>query len=114
MARLLTSNVSISNGNIKYPIGTSIIAVKLSLKLFPVAVANADIGSIKSLHTLFDKYLDYMLVKFEQKLYGPNYAKFWAFDKKKKKKPEYFKTNFWQTVDAILQDVFVAETIVYC
>ena len=28
--------------------------------------ADADIGSPKSLHTLFDKYLDHMLVKFEQ------------------------------------------------
>ena len=31
-----------------------------------ITIANADIGSLKSLNTLFDKYLDYMLVKFEQ------------------------------------------------
>ena len=55
MERLKTSNVSISNGNIKYPIGKSIFAVNLPLKLFPATVANADIGSLKSLHTLFDK-----------------------------------------------------------
>ena len=31
--------------------------------------ADADIGSLfKSLHTLFDKYLDQMMVKFEQKM----------------------------------------------
>ena len=38
-------------GNIKYPIGKSIFAVNLSLKPFPATVANADIGSLKSLHT---------------------------------------------------------------
>ena len=29
-------------------------------------IADADIGSLNSLLTLFDKYLDHMLVKFEQ------------------------------------------------
>ena len=29
-------------------------------------IADAEIGSLKSLHTVFDKYLDHMLVKFEQ------------------------------------------------
>ena len=28
-------------------------------------IDDADIGSLKSLHTLFGKYLDHMLVKFE-------------------------------------------------
>ena len=66
MERPLTSNVSISNGNIKYPIEKSFFTVNLPLKLSPDAtVANADIGSLKSLHTLFGKYLDQMLVKFE-------------------------------------------------
>ena len=62
MERLKTSNVSISNGYIKYPIGKSIFADNLPLKLFPATVANAEIGSLKSLHTLFDN----MLVQFEQ------------------------------------------------
>ena len=31
----------------------------------PYHIADADIGSLKSLHTLFDKYLDHMLVKSE-------------------------------------------------
>ena len=66
MEKLWTSNVSISKFYIKYPIGKSIFAVNLPLKLFPATVANADIGSLKSLHTLFDKYLDHILVKFEQ------------------------------------------------
>ena len=35
-------------------------------RVFYVTVTDADIGSLKSLHTLFDMYLDHMLVKFEQ------------------------------------------------
>ena len=31
-----------------------------------VTITDADIGSSKSLRTLFNKYLDHMLVKFEQ------------------------------------------------
>ena len=50
MERLQTSNISISNGNIKRPIGKSIFAVNLPLKLFRATVANADIESLKSLH----------------------------------------------------------------
>ena len=34
--------------------------------------------------------------------------------KKKKKKKRAFKTIFWQSVEAILEDVSVAETIVKC
>ena len=49
---LETPDVIISNGNMKYPIGKSIFAVKKKmLKLFHVTFANADIGSLKSLHT---------------------------------------------------------------
>ena len=32
---------------------------------YVIIIADADIGSLKSLRTLFDKYLDHMLVKFE-------------------------------------------------
>ena len=39
---------------------------KFAVKILPATVANADIGGLKSLHTLFDKYLDHILVKFEQ------------------------------------------------
>ena len=31
---------------------------------FTATIADADIGSLKSLHTLFHKYLDHMLAKF--------------------------------------------------
>ena len=50
MERLQTSNVSIRNSNIKYPIGKSIFTVNLPLELFPATVANAAIESLKSLH----------------------------------------------------------------
>ena len=50
---------SVSNGNIKGPVEN------LPLKLFRATLANADIESLKSLHTSFDTYLDSMLVKFK-------------------------------------------------
>ena len=62
---------------------------------FYVTIADADIGSLKSLHTLFDTYLDHMLVKF---------CAFW-------RKMAY---SFWHSVDAILEHVSVTETIVWC
>ena len=46
---------SISNGNIKCPIGKSIIALNFPLKLIRATVANADLGSLKSLHTFLKK-----------------------------------------------------------
>ena len=66
MERLKTFNVSISNSNIKCPIGKSIFAVNLPLKLFRATIANVDIESLKSLHTFLTKCLYHKLVKFEQ------------------------------------------------
>ena len=54
MERLLTSDVSNRNGNIKYPIGKSIFAVSLPLKVCPATFSNADIVSPKSRFTLFE------------------------------------------------------------
>ena len=88
MERLLTSNVSISNGNIKYPIGKSIVAVNLPLKLSPATVAKADIGSLKSLHTLFGKYLDHMLVKIESNCMVPATRNLELFEKNKQKQKQ--------------------------
>ena len=48
---------------------------------FHVTIADADFGSLKFLHTLFDKYLDYKLVKFEQNVMGRNVQSFVFFDK---------------------------------
>ena len=42
---------------IQYLIETSIFAVNMTLKLFRVTIAYADIGSLKSLHTFLNKYL---------------------------------------------------------
>ena len=39
-------------------------------------ITDTDIGSLKSLHTLFNKYVVHMLVKIWTKSYGPNYTKF--------------------------------------
>ena len=41
---------------------------------FYVTITDPDIGSLKYLHTLFDKYLDHMLIKFEQN--RTKYSKF--------------------------------------
>ena len=39
---------------------------KFTVKLFSATVANDDIGSLKSLHTLLNKYLDHMLVNLNK------------------------------------------------
>ena len=44
---------------------------------------NGDIGSLKSPHALFDKYLDHMQVKFEQNRTVRNIKKLRFFGKKK-------------------------------
>ena len=75
-------------------------------RVFHVTIADADIGSIKFLHTLFDKYLDHA-GEIWTNTYGPNYAKCWAFWRK-------MVNHFWQSVDAILEDVSVTKTIVWC
>ena len=83
MEKLLTFNVYVSNGNIKYPIGKTIFAVNLSLKIFRAIVTNnADIGSLKSLHTFLTKCLYHMLVKFEQNCMAQTTRNFELFDKK--------------------------------
>ena len=64
---------------------------------------------LKSLHILFDKYLDHMLVKFEQ-IRICVWFKLQNFDRFDKK----MVNHFWLSVDAILEDVSVTETIVWC
>ena len=82
MEKLKTFNVSISNGNIKYPIGKSIFGVNLPLKLSPATVAHADMRSLKSLHTFLKECLYHMLVKFEQNCKVQITQNFEPFDKK--------------------------------
>ena len=74
-------------------------------RAFYVTITDADIKSLKFLHTLFDKYLDHMLVKFEQNRKVRAIQNFELFHKKKV-------NHFWQSVDAILEDISVTETIV--
>ena len=78
-----------------------------SNRAFYVTIDDADIGNLKSLHTLFDKYLDHMLVKFEQNRMVWTVQKFVLFWQK-------IVNHFWQSFDAILEDVSVTETIVWC
>ena len=75
--------------------------------VFYYTIANADIGSLKSLHILFDKYLDHMLVKFEQNRMVQTIQNFELFDKE-------MVNHFRQSIDAILEDVSVTETIAWC
>ena len=49
--------------------------------MFCIIIADADIGSPKSLHTLFDKYLDHMLVKFERNCMVRNVQNLELFDR---------------------------------
>ena len=76
-------------------------------RAFYVTIADADIGSLKSLHTLFDKVFGPHAGRIWTKSYGPNYTEFWAFWQK-------MVYHFWQSIDAILEDVSVTETIVWC
>ena len=54
--------------------------------------------SLKFLHTLLDKYLDHMLVKFEQNRIVRNINKNEVFGKK-------MVNHFLERIDAILEDV---------
>ena len=38
---------------------------EFAIKTFRPTIANAETGSLKSLHTLFDTYLNHIMVKFE-------------------------------------------------
>ena len=51
-------------------------------RAFCVAIKDSDIGSLKSLRTLFDKYLEQILVKFEQNRMVENIQNFELFGKK--------------------------------
>ena len=83
------------------------------LKFFRGTVVNADIQSQKSLHILFDKYFDHMLVKFKQN------RSVWEIQIFKtvfnqKKKVQVYENRLWLSVDAILKEGSVAETICEC
>ena len=75
MDKFKSSSVSIPNGTAARK---SFHANLLQIE-FNVTITDADIGSLKSLHTFFGKYLDHMLVKFKIKSYGRKYTTFGAF-----------------------------------
>ena len=62
---------------------------------------HADNWSLKFLHTLFDMYAGEIWTKS----YGPSYKKNLSFVTKD--------NHFWQSANAILEDVSVSETIVW-
>ena len=68
-----------------------IFAGNLQLKPFRATVANTATESLKSLHTLFDTYLDHMLPKFEPNCIDQNVQN------------RVFNTIFDKGVDAILK-----------
>ena len=60
-------------------------------------MTDADIGSLKSLHTLFDKYLDYILEKIEQIRMEQNIQNYELFGKKWLTIFGKESTPFWKT-----------------
>ena len=65
-------------------------------RAFYVTIADADIESLKSLQTLFDKYFDLMLVKFEQHRMLRTIQNFELFDKKWLTIFDKVLTSFWK------------------
>ena len=57
-------------------------SVNLPLNFFSATIANAYTGSLKSLHTLFDTYLDHMLANLNQIVWSDT-AKILSFLTKK-------------------------------
>ena len=72
--------------------------------VFYVTIADADIGSQKSLYTLFDECLDHILVKFEQNHMVQTTQNFQLFDKK----------WHFDKLQYHLEDVSVTEAIIWC
>ena len=63
-----------------------------------VTITDVDIGNLKSLYTLFDKYLNHMPVKFEQNRMIRNIKNFELFGKKRLTIFEKVLTPFWKTL----------------
>ena len=85
--------------------GKFTVKIDFSIGYFYIVIADADIESLKSLHTLFDKYFDHMLVKFEQNRMVRTIPNFQLFDKK-------WLTIFDNVLTHHFEDVSATETIV--
>ena len=99
----------------KCPARKSFFAV-LQLNLFRAIFANADIGSLKFLHTFLKK----LFVPHASEIWPGNLNKIvwsklheiFSFLTKNKQKNVFLSNQFWQNFVAILEDVSVVETIV--
>ena len=80
------------------------VTVAMQLNLFRVTVANASIWSLKSLYIHSFKNFCICWWNFKQIVWS-KLQQFWAFWQKK----YGFYNHFWQSVNAILEDVSVAE-----
>ena len=79
----------------------------ISDQVLYVTIADIDIGSLESLHTIIYTYWDHMLVKFELNRMVRTVQKCSAFW-------QSMVYHILQSVDANLEDVSVTETIVNC
>ena len=101
-------NVSISNGNIKCQIGKPIFTVNFPLKLYRATVANADTGNLQSLRTFILVRIWTTCWRNLNQIVSFEMFKIWGF----LTKTRVFFKHFKQSIDAILQDVSVAETVI--
>ena len=72
--------------------------IDFSIGYFIFYIADTDIRSLKSLHTLFDRYLDHTLVKFEQNHMVRIIQNFEPFDKRWLTIFDKVLTPFWKTL----------------
>ena len=76
-----------------------------------ITIPDTDIGSLKSLHTLFDKYLDRMLVKFKQNRMVRTIQNFDLFDKRWLTIFDKVLTPFWKMF-LLLKQLFDAKLLI--
>ena len=76
---------------------SALAMVAFSDRVFYITIADADIGSLKSLHRLFDKYLGHMLMEFEQNRMVRTIQNFELFNKKMVNHFDKVLTPFWKT-----------------
>ena len=85
----------------------SVFGANLPLKPFPATVANVDIGSLKSLHTFLKNVCTTCQINLNKIVWSKIYKILSCLTKNR-----VCKSHFWQSADAILEDVCVAETII--